>query len=197
MSVGVFFKRLKNPIFTQTVQNTSFAGVPLVSLSQPRNATSGELFGVEAQVQQRFTFLPQPLDGFGVSANVTYVTSSVEVPGREAEDIPFFGQSDWIANAALFFERGPFEARVAVSHRSKFIVNVGNAVQRAQADIYEGGRTVVDARASLKLLDNLEVFTAFSNINKAPLLYFQTERSQVFARESYSFNADFGVSVRF
>ena len=196
-SLGVFYKHLKNPVFTQTIRNTSFAGVPLLALSQPQNATSGKLFGIEANLQQRFTFLPAPFDGFGVSANATYVSSSVKVPGREIENIPFFGQSDWIANAALFYEKGPFEARVAVSYRTAFIVNVGNATQGTAADIYDMGRTVVDARLSYAITDGIEVFGALSNINREPLTFYQTSPDRIFAREVYSFNGDFGVSVRF
>jgi TonB-dependent receptor len=196
-SVGVFYKRLKNPIFTETIQDTSFAGVALTSLSQPQNADSGELFGIEANAQTRFTFLPAPFDGFGISANGTYVTSSVKVPGRETEDIPFFGQSDWIVNAALFYERGPFEARVAVSHRSAAIVNVGNRTQGALSDIYDDGRTVVDARLSYKLSEAVEVFGSLSNITEAPLTFYQTNKSRTFSRQIYSYNADVGVSMRF
>lgn len=197
VSIGVFQKSLKNPIFTQTIRNTSFAGVALTSLSQPQNATSGSLFGIEGNVEGHFAFLPAPFDNFGASANVTYVTSSVNVPGREAEDIPFFNQSDWIANAALFYESGSFEARVAVTYRSEFIVNVGNAAQGTLADIYEKGRAVLDARVSYKLAEGINVFAGVSNITRAPLTFYQTEPSRTYAREIYSFNGDFGVSVRF
>ncbi|WP_418066786.1 TonB-dependent receptor [Sphingomonas endolithica] len=196
-SVGAFYKHLKNPVFTQTILNTSFAGVPLLSLSQPQNADSGKLYGIEANAQRRLTFLPAPLDGFGISANATYVTSNVKVPGRESEDIPFFGQSNWIANAALFYEKGPFEARVAVAYRTAFIANVGNATQKTAADIYEAGRTSLDARMSYKVTKGIELFGALSNITNAPLSYYQTTRDQTYARQIYSFNGDFGVSVRF
>jgi len=197
LSLGVFYKRLKNPIFTQTVRNTSFAGVPLVSLSQPQNADRGKLFGVELNAQKRFTFLPAPFDGLGASVNVTYVNSDVTVPGRESEDIPFFRQSDWIVNGAIFYEKGPFEARLALSHRTGYIENVGNATQRTAADIYEAGRTVLDGRVSLRVLQGVELFASVSNITKAPLRYYQTIPSQTYSREIYSYNADFGISVRF
>jgi TonB-dependent receptor len=193
-SAGVFYKKLKNPIFTQRVFNTTFAGVPLQSLTQPLNADSGKLLGVEVNLQTRFTFLPEPFDGFGASVNGTLVESDVKVPGRLQEDIPFFSQSDKILNAALFFERGPFEARVAVSYRDDFIVNVGTDVG---TDIYQQARTVVDARMSYKLSDAIEVFGSVSNINDAPNTFYQTTRDRTYAREIYSYNADFGVSLRF
>ena len=196
-SVGMFYKHLKNPIFTQTIQNTSFAGIPLLTLSQPQNADTGRLFGIEANAQRRFTFLPAPFDGLGASVNATYVSSRVKVPGRESEHIPFFGQSDWLVNAALFYERGPLEARFAVAYRTGYIANVGNATQKSTADVYEAGRTVLDARISYKIAKGLEVFGTLSNITGAPLTYYQTTPQQIYSRQIYSFNGDFGVSLRF
>lgn len=193
-SLGVFYKKLENPVFTRTIQNTSFAGVPLLRLSQPQNADEGELFGVEANLQRRLTFLPAPLDGFGVSVNGTYVTSDVTVPGREDEDIPFFRQSDWIANASIFYERNGFEARFAVNFRDDFIEFVGTSTA---SDIYQKARTTMDARISYEFSPGLVVFGSLSNLNEAPLTFYQTTKDQTFAREIYSFNGDFGISIRF
>ncbi len=193
-SVAVFYKQIENPVFTRMIMNTSFAGVPLLSLSQPQNADGGELLGIEANIVRRLTFLPAPFDGFGVSANATYVDSSVTVPGREDEDIPFFRQSDWIASGALFYEKGPFEARIAVSYRDDAIVNIGSSTA---SDIYDKARTVLDARVSYRVMKGLEVFTSVSNINEAPLTFFQTNPDQVFSRQIYGVNADFGVSATF
>lgn len=194
LSAAVFYKRIKNPIFTRTIQGTSFAGIPLTSLSQPQNADDGYILGVEANVQRRFTFLPAPFDGFGVSVNATYTTSEVNVPGRENENIPFFRQADWIANAALFYEKGPFEARFAVNYRDDFIVNIGDS---AASDIYDQSRTVFDARASYRILEGVEIFASVSNFGDTALTFFQTTSNQIFSKQIYSFNADFGVSLNF
>lgn len=193
-SAAIFFKRIKNPIFTRTIFDTSFAGIPLLSLSQPQNADEGELFGIEINAQRRLDFLPAPFDGFGVSANVTYVDSDVIVPGREDEDIPFFRQSDWIANGAIFYEKGPFEARFAVSFRDDYIVNIGNSTA---SDIYNKNRTVLDARISYRILDGVEIFGSISNFGDAPLTFYQTTPDQTFSRQIYSYNADFGISASF
>jgi TonB-dependent receptor len=193
-SLGVFYKALENPIFTRTLQPATFAGVALIRLSQPQNADRGKLFGIEANLQRRFTFLPAPFDGFGASVNGTYVTSDVTVPGRESEDIPFFSQSDKILNAALFFERGAFEARLALNYRSEAIVNVGADIN---GDIYQSPRTTLDARVSYKLTDAVEVFGSVSNLTGAPLSYYQRVPTQTFSRQIYSYNGDFGLSLRF
>lgn len=193
-SAALFYKRIKNPVFSRILLNTDFAGIELTSLTQPFNADKGYILGVEANAQTRFSFLPSPLDGFGASVNVTYADSEVEVVGREREKVPFFRQADWIVNAALFYERGPLEARLAVNFRDDFIVNIGSSTA---SDIYDKARTVVDARVSYRLFDGFELFGSVSNINDAPQAFYQTIRRQIYSREIYSFNADFGVSLSF
>ena len=194
LSLALFYKDIENPIFTRTLRDTSFAGVPLDELEQPQNADGGELFGIEANLVRRLTFLPAPLDGFGVSANVTYVSSSVTVPGREDEDIPFFRQPDWIAGGALFYERGPFEARVAVDYRDDYIVSIGSSTA---SDIYNKRRFTLDARISYLILDDVEVFASAANLTDETLTFFQTTTDQTFSRQIYGINADFGISARF
>lgn len=193
-ALAAFYKHIKNPIYGQTIYDTTFAGVDLVSLSQPQNADSGELFGIEANMTTRFAFLPQPLDGFGISANVTYVDSSVDVPGREGDDLPFFRQSKWLASGALFYEKGPFEARFAVSYRDSYLTGVGGS---ADFDSYTKGRTVLDARIGYRIFEGVEVFGSVSNIGEAPLVGYQGVANRITSREEYGLNVDFGISAKF
>ncbi|WP_417320730.1 TonB-dependent receptor [Emcibacter sp.] len=193
-SLAAFYKHIKNPIYTQTIYNTSFAGVDLISLSQPQNADSGKLFGIEANMITRLTFLPAPLDGFGLSANVTYVDSSVDVPGREDDDLPFFRQSKWLASGALFYEKGPIEARFAVAYRDAYLTGVGSS---AEFDGYTEGRTVLDARIGYRVMEGLEIFASVANIGEEPLVDYQGTSSRIKAREEYGVNVDFGISAQF
>ena len=192
-SLAVFYKNIKNPIYTQRILNTTFAGVDLLSLSQPQNATEGNLYGIEANVVRQLTFLPAPLDGFGISANVTFVDSDVEVPGRD-DKLPFFRQSSWIIGTALFYEKGPFEARIAMDYRDEYLVGVGGS---AATDSYVGERTVFDARIAYMIMDGIELFSSVSNIGEEPLVEYQGIPSQIEGREAYGLNVDFGFSARF
>lgn len=192
-SVAMFYKRIKNPIYGQRILDTTFAGVDLLTLSQPQNADSGELFGVEANVVRRFSFLPAPLDGLGLSANATFVDSNVTVPGR-TDELPFFRQSKWLAGGALFYEKGPIEARVAVNYRDAYLIGVGSS---AQSDAYSAPRTVFDARLGYRIMEGLEVFGSVSNIGAEPLQEYQSVPQRVIAREAYGANFDFGFSASF
>ncbi len=193
-ALATFYKKIENPIYTQTLLDVTFAGIDLISLSQPQNADSGELFGIEANMTTRFSFLPEPLDGLGVSANVTYVDSSVDVPGRESDDLPFFRQSKWLAGGALFYEKGPLEARLAVSYRDAYLTGVGGS---PTSDGYIGSRTVLDARLGYRIMKGIEIFGSVSNIGEEPEIDYQGIPSRISAREDYGVNADFGISAKF
>ncbi|GAB2676864.1 TonB-dependent receptor [Aliiglaciecola aliphaticivorans] len=194
MAVASFYKRIKNPIYTQTVYDTEFAGVDLLSLSQPQNANDGDLLGIELNAMTRFTSLPSIFDGFGISANLTYVDSSVDVPGREDDNLTFFRQSKWLASGALFYEKGPFDARIAFSYRDDYLNSVGSS---ADFDSYTKGRTVVDAKVAYRIQEGIEIFVSASNVSEEPLVGYQGDSSRFTSREVYGVNADFGVSARF
>lgn len=193
-SVGVFYKDIKNPIFTRVTDDVVFNGVMLDELSRPENAESGDLFGVEVNWQQQFEFLPAPLDGFGASANFTYVDSSVDVIGREADDLSFFRQSDIIYNAALYYAKGPFEARVAVTFRDDYLVGVGGNLDE---DIYFDDRAQWDFKTSYNISENFTVFGTVQNFTDASRREYQGVPSQLAADEIYSWTGLFGVSVNY
>lgn len=194
LSAGIFYKKIENPIYNGIILNTQFDGIPLTQLSQPLNAENGYILGVEANLQYQLSFLPSPFDGFGVSVNGTYVKSDLQVPGREAEDIPFFRQSDEIANAAIFYAIGRIEARVALSYRDDYIESIGAT---SGSDIYNKARAQLDAKLSFDLTDRIELFGSASNITNAPLAFYQDNKTQTFSREFYSYSLSFGISGAF
>jgi TonB-dependent receptor len=82
IQAGYFYKDLTDPITsTQTIPTSGpFAGY---KVSQPGNAGSGHVQGVEVGYQQQMSFLPSLLRGAGLSANYSYTTSKASgVPDR-------------------------------------------------------------------------------------------------------------------
>ena len=198
LSIAAFYKNIDDPIFTRRLNEVenpglSFAGINLISLSQPQNAESGELFGVEANVVYTFSALPSPLDGLGVSANIALIDSNVTVPDR-TDDLPFFRQSSVVGSAALFYEKGPIEARVALNYRDKYLASIGTT---PEGDIFAAERLVIDARLAYRLSDGIEIFGSVANIGREPLRSFQETDAQLTSREAYGVNVDFGFSARF
>uniref|UniRef100_UPI0037838CFE TonB-dependent receptor n=1 Tax=Phenylobacterium sp. TaxID=1871053 RepID=UPI0037838CFE len=72
IALAVFRKNIKNEIFTlSAIERLDVgAGVQDVLVRTARNAEDAKVEGVEVSIQQAFTALPAPLDGFGFNGNV-------------------------------------------------------------------------------------------------------------------------------
>jgi TonB-dependent receptor len=179
-AVGGFYKRIGNPIYkfdyTETDVTIDGRFFSEVRYRQDRNANAGSLYGVEAAYQQPLTFLPKPFDGLGITANVAAIKSSVEVPGREADDLPYFGQSDLVVNVIPYFQRGPIELRLAWSYRSAYLRNIG---ARAYEDRYWDARSTIDVTGRYSLFDNrLGLFAQIRNLTNEAEVGYQGVKSR-------------------
>jgi TonB-dependent receptor len=194
ISIGAFYKDIDNPIYTQREQNVTYRGIDLLSLSQPQNAKSGQLLGLELNWENQFVDLPAPWNGFGTSINMTLVDSEVKVFGRESDDLTFFKQPDTIGNVALYYTTGRFEARIAASYRSDYLEAIGGDKTE---DVYFGDHTQIDLKLSFDATDNLSIFGEVQNINDETRREYQGRSSRLFADEIYSWTALVGATYAF
>lgn len=168
VSVGGFYKRIRDPIYTfiETERDILGSEFPVefqdeipgfdqrffdqVEFVQLRNADEGSLLGLELSYAQVFDFLPGLLSGFGLASNLTVMQSDVTVPGREDEDLPFFDQSDLVFNIAPYYQYGPVELRAAFNYQGEFLDAVA---EDAIEDIYGDERFTIDLSGRYELLD--------------------------------------------
>ncbi len=197
LSVGLFFKDIQDPIFTQTLsgQSGTYGGVSLSNafVTTPRNAMSADIGGVEFNAQSQLGFLPAPFDGLGVSANLTLVDSSIKgVPGR-SEALPMVMQSKSVGTAQLFYEKYGFTARLAYSYRSSFLYTVG---ADANSDVYWGKHGQLDARVSYAV-GKATVFLEGSNLNDEPWRTYVGTKDHLGENERYGRSIRTGVQLSF
>ena len=90
------------------------------------NIGSARAEGIELNLIKKFTFLPEPIDGLGFEGNITLVGSSGQIRAGEKHTLP--QTSPFNYNAALFYEKGPFNLRLAASFvsRNLFAVSGGD-----------------------------------------------------------------------
>ena len=128
VSVGYFYKNLTDPIVTQSFILTNFQPIPTeppgtFTATQPINAGSAWINGVEFAYLQHLTFLPGPLKGLGISANYSYTTSRASgLPGRSdhprlLRDAP----NTW--NISPTYDRGRFSVRLGLSYNQANITS--------------------------------------------------------------------------
>ena len=197
LSAGVFFKDISDPIFTQTLAGRSgtFGGVALTNalVTTPFNARKGTVSGIEFNAQSQLSFLPGPFDGLGVSANVTFVDSTINgVPGR-SDDLPLVQQSKTVGTAQVFYEKYGFSARVAYSYRSAFLYTIG---ADRDSDVYWGEHGQIDARASYAF-GSASLFVEGSNLNDEPWRTYIGKADHLGENERYGRSVRAGVQLAF
>jgi TonB-dependent receptor len=136
------------------------ANTELFDVTSFVNTPGGDLRGFEVTLQTPFTFLPAPFEGFGGQLSYTDIDSSVSYVlattiGAGYVEAPLVGQSPKSISATLYYENGPFEARVSAVSRDEYLTLVpaqsGNDVE-GKADILN-----VDFSASYDLSDNFSI----------------------------------------
>ena len=122
----------------------------IFDVSRIINGEGGELYGLEIQYQQPFTFLPGFWQDFGFIGNYTYVQS--EVNYGDAGSNRLTGQSDHTANATLYYERDRLEARVSAAYRGDYLLSFPGGNGNSEEGIHDSLH--VDASMSYDLTDN-------------------------------------------
>ncbi len=202
LSLGLFYKRLDNPIYTQAQLGVSstFAGLPLtgVTVTQPVNLDVAYVKGVEVNAQVRFTFLPAPLDGFGVAVNYAHIEGHgrgtlLGNPGRVGR-VPLFLQSDNVGSAQIFYEKYGFAARAAYSYRSPYLDTLGAT---AATDQYTDSNGQLDVNVSYQVTPRLTFFGQALNLTDAPWRRYIGSKDQLIERERYDYSFRWGVQLHF
>jgi len=196
LSAAWFHKDIKDPIYSyaETLQNTTYSGIGLQSLAVTgkRNADSGRIAGWEFTVYQPLRFLPSPLDGFGVDANLTLIDSSTVIPTRRGAEIPFFRQPGKISSVAVFYEKYGFSARVAWTYADEQIYTLGSA---PLSDIYRKARGQYDAQIRYRLSAHYALTASVRNFTREPEQFSYGIRSLV--QSSRLLDRDYRLGLNF
>jgi len=136
-----------------------------VDVSQPQNAAEAEVSGLELNfIRNNLDFLPGILSDFGVSANATWLNAETSVLGSNgvSRDIDFLpGQSDFLGNAAIFYERDGFRGRISYAYVDDAYTSVG--VTPATDRVLKASHQV-DLQARYAINDRVEIIGEVRNL---------------------------------
>jgi TonB-dependent receptor len=202
ISVGAFYKRLTDPIVTESFVVDNFQPSPTAPLgtytvTQPINAGSAWIAGFEASYLQHLTFLPGKLAGLGISANYGYTASRADgLPGRS--DHPRLlrnAPNTW--NISPTYDRGRFSIRVGVSYNQanissyEFHDGTGGSdvtpggLKGPFGDVYFYSHTQVDAQGSVRLAHGLSFIAYGLNLTNEVFGFYQGSSLFMIQREYY------------
>lgn len=202
ISLGVFHKRIDNPIyeFQEDLENVTHNNLFFEQLTrtQFRNAEEAEITGYELALSLPFStfFETGVLEGFGIEANATFIDSEVTVFGRENQELPFFRQPDEIYNLAIYFEKYRFSTRLAWNRQTASLRNLSG---NRNNDHWDLDREYTDLQASYKLTENFTIYANWQNIfqDRADRSYGSPDSGRVRRSEFYGSYVNAGVRFRF
>ena len=140
-------------------------------LSQPYNASDGELTGFEVGAIWFPENLPDVLDGFGVQASYTSLDSEQNIPVTDTVGNvvgqrrgPFFAVSDTSYNVTLAYEKTKWGARLGYVWRSDFLNNNEAALFANPIGVYRRPESSLDLQVSWNVMENLVVTFDATNL---------------------------------
>ncbi len=172
-SVSLFQKNMKDFIYSKITQFNAFDAnqMPIEvangtnRFTQSQNGPSATNKGVELMARQRLAFLPGPLKGLSVELSATFTKSKIELPGREADDIPLEGFSKYLFTSSLSYAWGPFFARVDYRFRDSYIEGLDSSLD---SDEWFEAREQVDAELGFRIRKNMTFFASGTNLTHRP-----------------------------
>jgi len=196
LSLGGFYKDISNFIYNRTDLNVTDPRYgQLISLSQPFNGGTAEVFGFEAAIQRQLDFLPGFWKGFGVYLNYTFTESSTTgIQGRENDNLRLTGTAKNMLNASLSYETQKLVLRASLNFASDYIDEIGGSTFN---DIYYDKQTFVDVNASYAITPQWRVYVEANNLTNQPLRYYQGIQARTFQEEFYNARINLGIKFDF
>lgn len=191
--VNFFYKDIKD-YFRQQTELVPYPGVDGNQydylVSRLVNVGTAKIQGAEIGWNQFFDFLPAPFDGLGMSANYTYIDSSTRIPnasnavpvdtdGSLFDDLPADGLSKNSYNVAAFYEKGPWQIRLAYNWRSEYLLSIGpngyNGTNNNldgesiawKLPVYSDSFGQLDGSIFYRFSDNVQIGLEMNNLNNA------------------------------
>ena len=172
-------------------------------LTQPDNASNGELEGFEFGLVYFPQNLPDPLKGFGVQASYTILDSQQDIPITDdtgnvvgTDTTPLFGVSDTSYSVVLAYEKPRFSLRLSYVWREDFLNNYEAALFANPLGIYRKPEQSMDAQLSVNVTESFAVtFDATNLTNEVYQSYYEYPETHNFGSSIYS--RTFAVGARY
>lgn len=202
---GYFYKSLSDPIvqLQSTPATGPYAGY---RVSQPANAGSAHVSGVEVAFEQQFTYFPGLLRGLGLSGNYSYTTSQAKdvAPGVRSDSPALLRQAPSTWNLSPTYDLGRFSGRVGMAYNGANIFQYNYAlnpdgtppaggITGPSGDVYLYSHFQVDAQFSVRLNHGISLLVSGLNLNNAPFGFYQGSPQFPIQREFYKPTYTLGI----
>lgn len=204
LELGLFDKEFDNYIVQRIfnrVTTDPLAPGQLATVTTFANVSGAYARGVEAAWNQKFTFLPGLLKGFGVEANVTYVDSQIlEYAANQSASgkneyglLPGTSRLTW--NLAGYYEDRGLQARLSAQYVGPSLFGLSNSDKAF--DTIQDERLTLDFTSSYQLRRGVLVYFNARNLLDTPLRYYEGSSNRPIQREFYDVTYEGGLRFHF
>ena len=218
---GGFLKRISDFVFYNSsyITNPSkYPGLQYKNLNTIgfsigtyyNNPNRVDLYGIEADWQTHFWYLPDPLNGLVLNVNFTHILSKAKYPYTIVEHSPVYpfpityvdstyedrliDQPDDIVNLSLGFDYKNFSILASMIYQSN-IFNGTNFWNSLRTDKATYLRWDIVANQTLPWY-NLQVYLNLNNLNGEPDTYTIRGNGYPYSESSYGLSADFSIRLQ-
>jgi TonB-dependent receptor len=219
LQFGYFYKHLADPIYP-TANLVLYDGTNLCTqgssqacktwqFTQSINGPNAHIQGIEMQWEQRFSFLPSALGGFGINANYSHTVSQATFPtgfdGGRTDHPSLDRTSPNDYNVNLTYDKYRFSGRFAISHNDENIASYGWNASNGPAndpilglkgplgDNYFYNHTQFDVQGSYSLFKGLRIVASGLNLSNEPFGFYNGSPIYPVQREYYRPTLSFGL----
>lgn len=183
-SAYLFHKRIKDFVYRTDVAGTG-DWVDFDEAETFVNDHRAQVSGIELSWAQALRELPAPWNGLVVGVNASFTRSKARISqGDVTRDIHLPSQSDRSINLMLGYEAGPFSVRLAVNHKSPYLLEVGDVTDAAQ-DQWVAAQTQLDLSARWQINKEWQLSAQVQNLNNAAYYVYAGSRDQNVQYEQY------------
>lgn len=203
LSANYFWKKIKGVVqneltgvvedVTKYNANGTVDGVYDFDVYQPVNADGAyKVSGVELNAVVPLDMIVPFLEGFGVNANVTFLDSSLTGESDLGIDTSPVGLADKAYNATLYYENGPFAARVSYNYKGAYV----ERIERNMYPVYRDAYGQFDFAASYQLTPNVRLEVQGINITNEATTGYTMDPSFPTTYEFSGSRISFGVRAQ-
>lgn len=193
LTVGLFYKDVSSFIVRRSAIELPLGPALPYSILRSYNSSGGKVKGVEVLFQQPLTFLPSPLDGFGVLTNFSYIDSKTPFTNlRTGASLPIQGLSKVNYNLVGYYEKSGFGVRVAYNYRDSYLDSIATTGEGVFFEPYK----VLDASVRYEF-GPFTLFADATNLTDAAQARYTgaKEAASLYAVQGRRFS--FGFNARF
>ena len=171
--------------------------VTINPVAPANDAETRNLYGVEATLSHAFTWLPSPLDGFGMQGSVNRAFANFQFPDTSGNAISQYvdpsnliGLSKWTGSGSVYYEKWGLSLRANLRYRSGYYKPNGGT----NREVRDG--TYLNLSAQYNLTKNVQLKAQALNVTGTKDIFYKAGEDNIAEVSNSGTQYFFGFRVR-